>query len=169
MLSKASSGMLLLRSSSSIPDRLLISAQQYQKEGATHAEHEGHEAAQHGEEDVAPLVAEAAPRLEQDEGGHEEQPDRVQQRPVHRRKQPAGCGLALALRVCQPLRGLQDLSHICARSPACMLFVSFYFCPSVGSRHLLCVRQLLHGRISLKLCQPACLLVSIVCCVPCGG
>jgi hypothetical protein len=62
-----------------------------------HHKHEGHEAAEYGEQDVAALIGEAAARLEQDEGGHEERADRVQQRPVHRRQQPARRRLPRAL------------------------------------------------------------------------
>lgn len=70
---------------------------QGQKAAAAHHEHKGHEAAEDGEEDVATLIGEAAAGLEQDEGGHEERADSVQQRPVHRRQQPARRRLPRAL------------------------------------------------------------------------
>lgn len=86
--------------------------------GGPYTEDERHEATEDGEQDVAALVAEAAAGFEEDEGGHEERADRIQQRPVGRRQQAAGSGLALALCMGQPLRGLQDLTHIRASPPA---------------------------------------------------
>ena len=51
----------------------------------THHKDKGHEAAEDCEEDVAPFIAEAAPSLKKDEGGHKECANGVQESPVHRR------------------------------------------------------------------------------------
>lgn len=98
---------------------------------------------------MAPLVAEAAARLEKNEGGHEKRADGVEQSPVHRRQQAARSGLPLTLGMCQALRSLQNLPNVRSSAPA----VRF---PAMTTHFLCCVRCLVmrakaeHGSAALK-------------------
>ena len=84
----------------------------------THHQNKGHEATEDCEKDVASLIAEAAACLKQNEGGHKQGSNGVQQGPMHRWQQPAGGGLPLALGMSQPLGCMKNVAHICSSTPA---------------------------------------------------
>ena len=69
----------------------------------THHKDKGHEATEDCEQDVAALIAEAAARLKEYEGGDKQSSNRVKQSPMHRWQQPAGGGLPFTLGMSQPL------------------------------------------------------------------
>ena len=85
--------------------------------GGAYAEDKGHEATEDCEEDVPSFIAEAASSLKENESGDKQGANGIQERPMHGWQQSACRGLAFALCMCQPLSGLQDLSHICSSPP----------------------------------------------------
>ena len=75
------------------------SALQHQHK-STYTEHKGHESTEDCKQNMAALIAEAAASLKQDEGGDKQGPNGIQQGPMHRWQQAAGCGLTFALCMC---------------------------------------------------------------------